>query len=237
MAKRKGTEPATAESSIPTGPLPEINDGPVDCVPLDFVLHELGRLSGEVQSFLGMRAELARKLALEIETTEKRLVELKRAAALLFPAECSCQCEKERQERKLKKAPVGRTGKTDREAGDDKQLRIEAMELDPVAPEIVHHTPHVSHAAPAAGVVHEPVRQQPHAVAAAPFSHFPKTHYSIDPPHPPRFRLSVPRRTPAVKRAVARSGAAPTTPRHHRGPSIRRSVAQHVQRPLVESHV
>ena len=43
-------------------------------------------LMDEVQSFLAARDELAKKLAAEIAAMEKKLAELKRTAALLFPA-------------------------------------------------------------------------------------------------------------------------------------------------------
>lgn len=46
---------------------------------------EMACLTGEVQTFLSKRDELAQKLAREIEITEKKLAELKHSAAMLFP--------------------------------------------------------------------------------------------------------------------------------------------------------
>lgn len=47
---------------------------------------EANALMEEVQTFLAKRAELAKKLAAEIEATEKKLADLKMTAASLFPA-------------------------------------------------------------------------------------------------------------------------------------------------------
>jgi hypothetical protein len=63
---------------------------------------ELGPLADEVRSFLGRKEELAQKLAHEIETTEKKLAELKRTAAALFPEGLGNE-PVERVERKPKK--------------------------------------------------------------------------------------------------------------------------------------
>jgi hypothetical protein len=63
-------------------------------------------LLGEVQSFLSKRADLAKKLADEIEATENKLAELKRTAAMLFP-ENHGNGPKERKPKKVKlKAPT-----------------------------------------------------------------------------------------------------------------------------------
>lgn len=53
--------------------------------PTNDALPQIGELGSEVQAFLGMRDELAKKLADEIAATEQRLAELKKTAALLFP--------------------------------------------------------------------------------------------------------------------------------------------------------
>ncbi len=67
-------------------------------------VEELGALAGEVQSFLDKRIELARKLSQEIDATEKKLAELKRTAAALFPeGSAESDSERERPERKPKK--------------------------------------------------------------------------------------------------------------------------------------
>ena len=63
---------------------------------------DLGTLTEEVQSFLDRRSELARKLAQEIDATEKKLAELKRAAGLLFPEnDRNGRAEPERRPKKM----------------------------------------------------------------------------------------------------------------------------------------
>lgn len=116
MAKRKGSETLNAESSLPAGAAVGSPDGSVDNGQPDHAAEELGGLAGEVQSFLSRRVELARKLAQEIEATEKKLAELKRTAALLFPAGGNGQSEKERQDasprRRLLAEPSRRSAKS-----------------------------------------------------------------------------------------------------------------------------
>jgi hypothetical protein len=128
MAKRKishaeNSEPAHV-AEVSTGS----RNGHVDTGSHDCASDELGSLADEVQSFLSRRAELAQKLTMEIEATENRLAELKRTAALLFPPAGISPGDKERQDRKSKKG-LPRAAKPERGApGDDKQLRIEAVE-------------------------------------------------------------------------------------------------------------
>jgi hypothetical protein len=65
------------------------------------------RLLDEVQSFLAAREELAKKLASEIAATEKKLAELKKTAALLFPAAAAAPAgAKEKKPKKAKARPV-----------------------------------------------------------------------------------------------------------------------------------
>jgi hypothetical protein len=66
---------------------------------------DLGELAGEVQSFIAQRNELARRLTLEIEATEKKLAELRRTKARLFPEGSSdlLVSESESQQRKPRK--------------------------------------------------------------------------------------------------------------------------------------
>ena len=57
----------------------------------------------EVESFLSRRDELARKLAEEIEATEKKLAELKKIAASLFPGNpMNGQTDRKAKKRKAK---------------------------------------------------------------------------------------------------------------------------------------
>lgn len=50
---------------------------------------QVGTLMAEVECFLSKRDELARKIADEIEATERKLAELKKTAASLFPESVS----------------------------------------------------------------------------------------------------------------------------------------------------
>ncbi len=58
----------------------------------------------EVQQFLSRRAELASRLTQEIEATEKKLVDLKRTVAMLFPETESSTSSKDRKAKKPAKA-------------------------------------------------------------------------------------------------------------------------------------
>jgi hypothetical protein len=85
MAKRKthdSNEMNSAESTTHHGgeseQLPEL-DPPTD------ISEPSDPLMEEVQSFLNLRDELARKLATEIDALEEKLAELKKTAASLFP--------------------------------------------------------------------------------------------------------------------------------------------------------
>lgn len=59
-------------------------------------------LLDEVQSFLAAREELAKKLASEIAATEKKLAELKKTAAMLFPTAVAAPAAKEKKVKKAK---------------------------------------------------------------------------------------------------------------------------------------
>ncbi len=63
-------------------------------------------LMQEVRAFLDHRSVLARKLAEEIAATEKKLAELKRTAAQLFPENQSEPSAKDRKGKKPKPKPV-----------------------------------------------------------------------------------------------------------------------------------
>ncbi len=83
MARKKKSDTAPAKESK-KAPLPvvveECHEESHECCE-----HGAEGISLEVQSFLSRRDDLAEKLAREIETTELKLAELKRSAALLFP--------------------------------------------------------------------------------------------------------------------------------------------------------
>ncbi len=64
-------------------------------------------LMDEVQAFLTMRTELAKKVAEEIEATERKLADLKKTAAMLV-AETSSSVAKEKKPKKLKVKTPGR---------------------------------------------------------------------------------------------------------------------------------
>lgn len=61
----------------------------------------------EVQAFLEMRTELAKKVGEEIEATEKKLADLNKTAAMLV-AEAGSSVPKEKKPRKLKVKTPGR---------------------------------------------------------------------------------------------------------------------------------
>ena len=85
MAKKRPHEIAdeTLTESIPTQGVH--SDVPLDSLQTESVNEPADPLLEEVQSFLNLRDELARKLAAEIELTEQKLAELKKTAASLFP--------------------------------------------------------------------------------------------------------------------------------------------------------
>ena len=58
----------------------------------------------EVQTFLSRRDDLARRLAAEIDATEKRLVELRKTATALFPGTKSGGSNNSNKDRKSKPA-------------------------------------------------------------------------------------------------------------------------------------
>lgn len=84
MAKKKVREEETIET--PKMELMPDTESAGDDAASGAEAVETGTVLEEVQAFLAQRAELARKLALEIEATEKKLAELKQSAALLTPA-------------------------------------------------------------------------------------------------------------------------------------------------------
>lgn len=101
-------------------------------------VEELGPLAEEVRSFMDRRDELARKLAEEIEATEKKLAELRRTAAALFP-ESSEEEEPERPERKPKKA--AKTVKLSQESCTPSSPREESPADAPAEPTPAQEAP------------------------------------------------------------------------------------------------
>lgn len=102
MSKSKHREVKTGES------VSEV----VDAAKIDVTATQAEPLIEEVQQFLGKRAELAAKLTQEIEATEKKLVELKRTVALLFP-ENAPSIYKDRKPKKAKSKAASRSEKND----------------------------------------------------------------------------------------------------------------------------
>lgn len=83
----------------------EVQPAP-SAVPTD--LHQEATLLDQVQSFLTQRAELAQKLAAEIEATEKRLVELRKTAAMLFPENTASPAKDKKPKKPAKPKVVSR---------------------------------------------------------------------------------------------------------------------------------
>jgi hypothetical protein len=80
MAKRKHSDSVAAPTAEDVQQLTSVLQEPSDAT--DKPVDELER---EVADFLARREELARRLADEIAATERRLADLRRTAALLFP--------------------------------------------------------------------------------------------------------------------------------------------------------
>lgn len=65
-------------------------------------------LLDQVQSFLCQRADLAQKLAAEIEATEKKLIELRKTAAMLFPENVASPAKDKKPKKPTKPKIVSR---------------------------------------------------------------------------------------------------------------------------------
>lgn len=117
----KTAEPAPADAAITTteqDPAPSSTSSPDVQEPL----------MEEVQSFFHKRAELARKLADEIEATEQKLAELKRTAAMLFPENGNGNGQKDRKPKKPKPKVTSREEKTETAAGGEEAAAVAAAE-------------------------------------------------------------------------------------------------------------
>jgi hypothetical protein len=103
---------------------------------------DLGELAGEVQSFIARRNELLRRLNLEIEATEKKLLELRRTKERLFPdGSLSALAELELVERKPKRTKVVKTTQVSTEVhavqagGPQAPASPEPAQV----PQVIHH--------------------------------------------------------------------------------------------------
>lgn len=111
-------------------------------------IHDLGLLADEIQSFLQQRQELADKLAQEIEATERKLAELKRTAAMLFPEDPSSQIPA--KDRKAKKSLPTKASKPRSESAATHQPTAKGQASDD------DHAPPETTDGNLAGAPHEP---------------------------------------------------------------------------------
>lgn len=72
----------------------------------DSVSVERPRIMDRVQAFLALRTELAANLAAEIEATEKKLADLRKTAAMLFPENAAVPVTKDKKPKKPAKPKV-----------------------------------------------------------------------------------------------------------------------------------
>jgi hypothetical protein len=88
-SKKQHRENESVKSADET-PAPNVSfDEQETQTPSEFKDEPTHPLMAEVETFLSKRDELARKLAEEIEATEKKLAELRKIAASLFPENVS----------------------------------------------------------------------------------------------------------------------------------------------------
>lgn len=80
---------------------------------------EADPILAEVQQFLQKRADLANRLTAEIDSTERKLAELKRTLEQLFPENSSFPSAKERKAKKAKAKPATRASKSEPEESED----------------------------------------------------------------------------------------------------------------------
>jgi hypothetical protein len=116
MAKKKHSENHAAVPSAPAAIASEAAGHDDD----DLSAEPLGELAGEVRAFIDRREELAAKLVQEIAFTEKKLAELKRTLALLFPENATNgNADALQLERKPKKLGLSKTSKSPRDSAAD----------------------------------------------------------------------------------------------------------------------
>jgi hypothetical protein len=122
MAKRKHSENHAAAAPAPAAVASDVAAHAAD----ELSAERLGELAEEVRAFIDRREELAGKLAQEIALTEKKLAELKRTAALLFPENATNgHGDALRLERKPKKLGLGKTAKPSQDAAVDEPQSIQ----------------------------------------------------------------------------------------------------------------
>jgi len=110
MAKRKHQERSRVKPVEQTPVLTRTTEPSTETEKKVPPAEELGDLAQEVESFLSQRTELHGKLLHEIEATEKKLAELKRAASLLVPEEkANTPANKGRNLRKAKQGRAKRS--------------------------------------------------------------------------------------------------------------------------------
>lgn len=123
MAKKRPHETSETSSSEPVTNAVVDTDQPAEpdaSVPSSEPVHPLME---EVQSFLNLRDELARKLAAEIEATELKLADLKRTAASLFP-ENGADSSDDRKSKKSKSKSSAREAKPSSSSSADPGLGV-----------------------------------------------------------------------------------------------------------------
>jgi hypothetical protein len=113
--KRRDRPPVKSASSAAKSSEPEMS------------VHALTQgdpLVDEVQTFVARRSELAKKLAEEIKTTEKKLADLRKTASMLSPESGDAAAPRERKPKQAKPKQAKR-----------KKARREAKSEPPAAPE------------------------------------------------------------------------------------------------------
>lgn len=144
MAKKKQSDssPATTDDAAQPDTIdtaPAVSNSPAD---------DLGGLAQDVQEFIARREQLAQRLADEIAATEKKLAELKRTAAALFPEKESAPSPA--KERKSKGVAAAKPTKRRQEAPPSESPAAAARaaaEEEPAADEgaIQEGAPHEPH--------------------------------------------------------------------------------------------
>jgi hypothetical protein len=93
------------------GAMAAANETLVEAATPAYIADEAAFLAAEVQAFLSKRGELSERLSREIEATERRLEELRRALALLSPSAGATPAEPAKPEKKSKKPTLKKAEK------------------------------------------------------------------------------------------------------------------------------
>jgi hypothetical protein len=102
-----------------------------------YIADEAAFLAAEVQAFLSKRGELSERLSREIEATERRLEELRRALALLSPSAGVPLAQPAKPEKKAKKPTLKKAEKKSARhdtAGDETAANTNASGDDAAEP-------------------------------------------------------------------------------------------------------